>query len=109
MRKELGLAGLLLTGVLGCQMDRPYNSQYTAAQNHFSPAETAYRPRTVVTMRAEEVPDNPGSSQASGCPAVQLISATSTTGAPAPSQTAGSTPMVTVTIPAMKITVPMTA
>jgi hypothetical protein len=114
MRKEpaLGLAGLLLAGVLGCQMDRPYYSRYTAAQNHFAPTETAYRPRTVVTMRAEEVPDNPvpiTPVPAAACQTVQLVGATATPVAQAPGQAAGSAPMVTVTIPAMKIVIPMTA
>jgi hypothetical protein len=109
MKKEpvLGLAGLILTGVLGCQMNRPYYSRYTPVQNHFAPAETPYRPKTVVTMRAEEVPEN--STPASACPAVQVVGATATPVAPAPSQAAGSSSMVTVTIPAMKIVIPMTA
>ena len=60
MRKEpvLGLAGLLLTGVLGCETNRPYCAQCAPVRNHFAQADTAYRPRTVVTMRAEEVPEN---------------------------------------------------
>jgi hypothetical protein len=111
MRKEavLGLAGLILTGVIGCQMDRPYYSRYTAVQNHFAPAETPYRPKTVVTMRADEVPENPVPAPTSACSTVQLVGTTAAPVAQAPNQTTNSAPMVTVTIPAMKIVIPMTA
>jgi len=111
MRKEpvLGLAGLILTGVLGCETNRPYCSRCMLARNNYAQAETAYRPKTVVTMRAEEVPENPVPVPGSACPTVQLVGATATPAAPAPGQAAGSAPMVTVTIPAMKIVIPMTA
>jgi hypothetical protein len=108
MRKEsvLGLAGLFLTGVLGCETNRPYCSRCLVARNN-GQTETAYRPKTVVTMRADEVPENPAPAQA--CPAIQLVSAPSTNVAMASGQAAGSTQTVTVTIPAMKIVVPVTA
>jgi hypothetical protein len=107
MRKEpvLGLAGLILTGVLGCEMNRPYCGRCALARNNYGQAETAYRPKTVVTMRAEEVPENPAA--VSACPTVQLVNSSATV-TQSSGQTAGSTPMVTLTIPAMKITVPMT-
>jgi len=111
MRKEpvLGLAGLILTGVLGCETNRPYCSRCMLARNNYAQAETAYRPKTVVTMRAEEVPESPAAVPGSACPTVQLVGATATPVAQAPSQATGSAPMVTVTIPAMKIVIPMTA
>ena len=107
MRKEpvLGLAGLILTGVLGCETNRPYCSRCVAARNNYGQVEAAYRPKTVVTMRADEVPENP----AQACPAIQLVSASSTNVAMASGQGGGSTQTVTVTIPAMKIIVPVTA
>jgi len=109
MRKEpvLGLAGLILAGVLGCETNRPYCSRCATASNHYGQAETAYRPKTVVTMRADEVPENPVPAQA--CPAIQLVSAQGTTAALASGQPAGSAQTVTVTIPAMKIVVPVNA
>ncbi len=111
MRKEpvLGLAGLILTGVLGCETNRPYCSRCMLARNNYAQAETAYRPKTVVTMRAEEVPESPVAVPGSACPTVQLVGATATPVAQGPGQAAGSAPMVTVTIPAMKIVIPMTA
>ena len=111
MRKEpvLGLAGLILTGVLGCETNRPYCSRCMLARNNYAQAETAYRPKTVVTMRAEEVPDNPVPVPGSACPTVQLVGAAATPVAQAPGQATGSAPLVTVTIPAMKIVIPMTA
>jgi len=96
-----------LTGVLGCETNRPYCSRCVAARNNYGQAEAAYRPKTVVTMRADEVPENPAPAQA--CPAIQLVSAPSTNVAMASGQAAGSTQTVTVTIPAMKIVVPVTA
>jgi len=109
MRKEpvLGLAGLILTGVLGCETNRPYCSRCVAARNNYGQVEAAYRPKTVVTMRADEVPENSAPAQA--CPAIQLVSAPSTNAAMASGQAGGSTQTVTVTIPAMKIIVPVTA
>src|SRR5439155_24504294 len=105
----LGLAGLILTGVLGCETNRPYCSRCMLARNNYAQAETAYRPKTVVTMRAEEVPDNPVPVPGSACPTVQLVGATATPVAQAPGQATSSAPLVTVTIPAMKIVIPMTA
>jgi hypothetical protein len=109
MRKEpvLGLAGLILAGVLGCETNRPYCSRCMTASNHYGQAETAYRPKTVVTMRADEVPENPTPAQT--CPAIQLVGASSTTAALASGQATGSGQTVTVTIPAMKIVVPVNA
>ncbi len=109
MRKVsiLGLAGLMLAGAMGCETHRPYCSRCMLARNGYTQSDTAYRPRTTVTMRADEVPENPTSVQA--CPAVQVVSPTGTSVI----QTAGpantSAPMVTVTIPAIKIVIPMTA
>jgi hypothetical protein len=109
MRKEpvLGLAGLILTGVLGCETNRPYCTRCMMARNNYGQAETAYRPKTVVTMRADEVPENPVPAQT--CPAIQLVSASSTTAALASGQATGPGQTVTVTIPAMKIVVPVNA
>jgi len=111
MRKKpvLGLAGLILTGIVGCETNRPYCSHCTPVRDHFAQAEAPYRPKTVVTMRAEEVPENPVALPGSTCPTVQLVGATAAPVAQAPSQTPGSAPMVTLTIPAMKIVIPMTA
>jgi len=102
----LGLAGLLLTATLGCEMNRPYCSRCLLARNNYGQAETAYRPRTTVTMRAEEVPENPTPVQS--CPTLQVVSAgasaTQTIGQPS-----ASAPIVTVTIPSIKVSIPMTA
>jgi hypothetical protein len=109
MRKApfLGLAGLLMVGALGCETNRPYCTKCMVARNNYGQAETAYRPRTTVTMRADEVPENPPAVQV--CPTVQVVGAAGNSVTQAASQTAPSTPMVTVTIPSIKITVPMTA
>jgi hypothetical protein len=108
MKKEtiLGLSGLILAGLAGCETNRPYSGHY-AARNTYPQADMAYRPRTTVTMRAEEVPDNPTTSQT--CPAVQVVSPTGATVVQATAQGSSSSNMVTVNIPAMKIMVPVSA
>jgi hypothetical protein len=112
MKKEtiLGLSwatgGLILAGLAGCETNRPYSGNY-AARHTYPQADMAYRPRTTVTMRAEEVPDNPTSSQT--CPAVQVVGPTGATVVQATAQASGSSNMVTVNIPAMKIMVPVSA
>ncbi len=98
----LGLAGLFLIGAVGCELHRPYCGRCLLARE-----EMGNRPRTVVTMRAETLPEAAPSPE--GHSNVQLVSAStvsgsSTGGGAAP---AGSTPMVTVTIPAIKIILPV--
>lgn len=101
-----GWAGLLLTGVLGCETSRPYCSRCMSARNNYAQSETAYRPKTTVTMRADEVPENP----TQACPTmVQVVSPAGTSVVQTAGQTSTSTPMVTVTIPSIKIMVPVTA
>ncbi len=103
----LGLAGLLMAGTGGCETNRPYCTHCMLARNNYGQSETSYRPKTTVTMRAEEVPENPTAVQV--CPTVQVVSATGTSVVQTSGQTSTSAPMVTVTIPAMKIVIPMTA
>ncbi len=103
----LGLSGLILAALVGCETNRPYSGRYVTARNTYGQADTAYRPRTTVTMRAEEVPENPTATQT--CPAVQVISPTGATVVQTAAQGSGSGNMVTVNIPAMKIVIPMSA
>jgi hypothetical protein len=104
-RPMLGLAGLIVTGLVGCETNRPYCDRCMSARTHLAQSEAPYRPKTVVTMRADEVPERPADAH----PAVQVVNDTGVVTAQISAPTGDSHSMVTVTIPAMKITVPMTA
>jgi hypothetical protein len=102
MKKMLGLGGLILITIGGCELHRPYTGHCLLARE-----EMGYRPKTVVTMRAETLPE--AAQSAEGTSKIQLVSAstnvgTSTGGA---ATSTGSMATVTVMIPAMKIILPV--
>jgi hypothetical protein len=77
------------------------------ARHGYAESEMGYRPKTVVTMRAETLPETVPAPE--GTSTVQLASASNVSGS---STGGGATPaasVVTLTIPAMKIIIPMNA
>jgi hypothetical protein len=101
MKKMIGL--LLLIGPLGCELHRPYCGRCLLARE-----EMGYRPKTVVTMRADTLPETTPSAE--GPSNVQLASASTVSGSSigGAATPTGPIPTVTVTIPAMKIVLPVT-